>query len=121
MAEEVRNLAARSADAAKETTALIENAILKVEEGTNIASETADAFGNIVTGVDKVAHIVGNIANASNNQATSISQIDIGLAQVSKVVQINSATSEQSAAASEELAGQANILKEQIVQFQLRR
>lgn len=120
VAEEVRNLAARSAKAANETTSLIEGSINKVGKGTQIAKDTAKTLNSIVDGVDKVANLVENIAVASNEQATGIAQVNQGLEQVSKVVQTNSATAEQSAAASEELSGQANILKGSVEKFTLR-
>ena len=64
--------------------------------------------------------MVGDIAVASNEQATGIAQVDQGISQVSQVVQTNSATAQQSAAASEELSEQAGLLKERVVQFQLK-
>jgi methyl-accepting chemotaxis protein len=121
VAEEVRNLAARSANAAKETTELIEGSIKKVEGGTKIANETAVALGRIVDGVTKVANLVSDIAEASNEQAIGVAQINQGINQVSQVVQTNSATSEESAAASEELSSQAEMMKEQVGRFKLRK
>lgn len=120
VAEEVRNLAARSANAAKETTSLIEGSIKKVESGTNIANNTARALVEIVQGVTSAVTLVGEIATASNEQATAISQINIGVEQVSRVIQTNSATAQESAAASEELSSQSQLLKEMIGKFNLK-
>jgi methyl-accepting chemotaxis protein len=121
VAEEVRNLAARSADAAKETTAMIEGSIRKVEIGTNMANETASSLNQIVDGITQAAELVGEIAQASNEQASGVAQVNDGITQVSQVVQTNSATSEESAASSEELAGQAELLKQMVARFKLKR
>jgi len=121
VAEEVRNLAARSANAAKETTAMIEGSIKKVEGGTYIANETSLALKKIVEGVEKAANLVGDIALACSEQAVGIEQINQGIIQVSTVVQTNSSTSEESAAASEELSSQAELLKNQVSRFKLRK
>ncbi len=119
VAEEVRNLAARSANAAKETTVMIEGSISKVELGTKIANETAGALNKIVEGVSTVADLVGDIAVASNEQATAIAQVNQGIAGISEVTQMNTATAQQSAAASEELASQAELLRDRVNRFKL--
>ena len=120
VAEEVRTLAARSADAARETTEMIEGSIEKAEGGTRIARDTAKSLDEIVEGIEEVAELVEEIATASNEQASAIDQINQGILQVSDVVQMNSATSEESAAASEELSSQAGLLKDMVNKFKLK-
>lgn len=121
VADEVRNLASKSADASKSTAILIENSLKSVEKGTKIADETAQAMQSVVTGVKKVSDTIDNISKASKEQAHSIQQITLGIDQISSVVQTNSATAEQSAAASEELSGQAQMLKNLISKFTLKK
>ncbi len=118
VADEVRNLASKSAEAAKDTTVLIENSVHSVKNGTEIANHTAQSLQQIITGVSKASEVISEISKATNEQATSISQVTLGIDQVSSVVQTNSATSEESAASSEELNNQAQILKDLVDQFQ---
>ncbi len=119
VAEEVRSLAAKSAQAAKETTALIEGSVKKTQAGTRIADETSAALDRIVSEVAKAANLVKEIAIASNEQAASIQMLNSGITQVSTVVQNVAATSQESAAASEQLTGQASALKEAVSAFKL--
>lgn len=120
VAEQVGNLAARSAEAAKETTEYIEASIKKVHGGTKIVNETANSLLGIVSSSSQVADLVNEIAIASKNQATGILQINVGIDQVSKVIQSNSATAQESAAASTSLNDQINNLNKNISRFKLR-
>lgn len=119
VAEEVRNLAAKSAAAAAETAELIEDSIIKVEAGTKIANETAEALEKITTVVKQSGTIITDIAEASNYQATAIAQIDQAVEQVSQVVQTNSATSQECAAASVELSNQATRVRDLLTGFKI--
>lgn len=119
VADEVRNLAAKSAEASKNTAALIETSIRAVENGASIASATAESLQVSVAGAEEIVNLVEKINDASSEQASSIAQVSIGIDQISSVVQTNSATAEQSAAASEELSGQSNILKNLVAKFKL--
>lgn len=119
VADAVRNLARKSAEAAKDTTALIESSLLRVENGKKLAVSTNAAFDEVAINAEKILDMVAKIAGASEDQASSISRISQSMNQISDVVQMNSATSEESAAASQELSGQAGIMKSLISQFQL--
>ncbi|MCL1806757.1 MAG: methyl-accepting chemotaxis protein [Oscillospiraceae bacterium] len=120
VAEEVRNLAGKSSEAAKETGAMIADSIEKAELGTRIAEETAGSLTEIVAGINESSQIVGNIAVSSEEQSAGIAQINSGIDQVAKVVQQNSATAEQSAAASEEMSGESAVLEDLVSQFRLK-
>lgn len=120
VAEEVRNLAARSAKAASETTELIQAAMVRTENGVVVANETADALKAIVTSITEASELTDSIALASRKQAEEIEQVNHGLTMIDKVIQGNTASSEESAATSEQLSSQARVLKELISQFQLR-
>ncbi len=119
VAEEVRNLAQRSAGAAKETTELIEDSVKRIEVGSEIAEKTAGALEDIMEGVSKVTDLVSDISKASTEQVNGIEQINQSLEQIDQVTQTNTANAEESAAASEELSGQAEQLKHMVSRFKL--
>ncbi|CEP84196.1 methyl-accepting chemotaxis protein [Paraclostridium sordellii] len=120
VADEVRNLAAKSAEAAKNTEILIENSIEAVEKGTTIVDGTAKSLEKIIYTTNEATLLVDDIAKKSEEEASAINQVTVGVGQISEVVQTNSATSEESAAASEELTAQAHTLRELIENFNLK-
>ena len=107
VADEVRSLAQRSAQAARDTAALIEVAVEKTGEGTVRVNEVATAFSSITDSVTKVRGLVEQVSTASRQQSQGIDQIAQAVSQMEKVTQTTAATAEESAAASEELDAQA--------------
>ena len=87
MADEVRNLAMRAADAAKNTANLIEGTVKKVKTGSEIVTKTNEAFGKVAQSAKKVSELVGEISAASNEQAQGIEQVSKAVAEMDKVVQ----------------------------------
>jgi methyl-accepting chemotaxis protein len=120
VAEEVRSLAAKSAEAAKDTESLIADSITKAELGSQIADDTAASLAQIVTGIDESNMIVAEIAQSSENQSIGIDEIDKGIEQISQTVYKTSAMAEQSAGASQEISGQSDMLAELIGRFKLK-
>ena len=111
VADEVRNLAMRAADAAKNTSNLIEASVQKIEKGTTLVRTTAESFNKVEKDSAKVSSLVGSIATASDQQATGIDQINNAVNEMDKVTQANAANAEECASAAEELNAQAETMK----------
>ncbi len=120
VAEEVRNLAAKSSEAAKQTAALIDQASTDVAQGETLAAETAKALQNVSEKEKLVGGAIQQVEDASSKQTAAIEQITQGLSQVSAVVQTNAANAEESSASSEELAAQAKNLQKEVGKFRLK-
>ncbi len=120
VADEVRSLAGKSAEAAKTTTALIESTVVAIQNGRKLADQAAGSLNTVVDTSKSVDEKVRQIAKVSEEESYAVTQIAAGLEQISAVVQTNSATSEESAAASEELSGQAQMLKSLVNRFKLK-
>jgi len=119
VADEVRNLAGKSAEAAKQTTILIENSILAINKGTDLAKETGISLKKIVEKTKETSFLIEEIANASSHQTVSVNQIKSGIEQIASVTQENASTAELSAANSEELSGQSQVLNELVSKFKI--
>ena len=120
VADEVRSLAGQSAQAAKNTTALIEATIRAVTSGRALADNTAEALINVVKNSPVIVANINEISSATEEQASSVEQVLQGITQIANVIQTNSATAEESAAASEELSSQSQMLKLLIGRFHLK-
>lgn len=114
VAEEVRSLAIRAADAAKSTSALIENSINAVKRGSKLTKSTQDAFAANKDIAMKIALLVDEIEAASHEQAQGIEQINKAVVEMDTVIQRNAASAEEAASASEELNAQAAEMKSHV-------
>ena len=119
VATEVRALAQRSADAAKEIKALISASAQQVDAGVKLVGETGKALGRIVAQVAKLNRLVADIAASAQEQATGLNEVNTAVNQMDQVTQQNAAMVEQSTAASHGLAGEAHELARLVGQFQI--
>lgn len=119
VATEVRALAQRSAQAAKEISALIADSGTKIERGTGQARDAGRSMEQIVDSIRKVSTIVASISNASLEQAAGIEQVNKAVSQMDEVTQQNAALVEEAAAAAESLEDQAQHLQQQVARFKL--
>lgn len=117
VADEVRLLASKSSEAARNTTILIEDTLSAVENGTKIANETAVSLEAVFKAESVIGDMISKISDASEHQAEKINVIVESISNISDVIQTNSATSEESAAAAEELSSQSEVLKRDISEF----
>jgi methyl-accepting chemotaxis protein len=117
VAEEVRNLASKSAEAAKDTGGLIENSIQKSNLGLTLATGTASSLKEIVEGINENAALITKIATLSDEQTGAIKQIDIGVNQIAGIIQENSYKAEESASVSLEMCGKVNELENLLSDF----
>ena len=120
VADEVRNLASKSAEAAKETGHLIGDSRNRVKEGTEVVQLTEEALNAVAGLAAQTNELVGEISQSSAAQSQAISELVMGIDQISHVVQANSATSEESAASAQEMSAQADILARTVQRFKLR-
>ena len=119
VADEVRNLAEKVTAAAGETSSLLAHSSSLVENGENLSRETVEILKGLADKADFLGESMEKIRSASAEQVDAIQQINTGLTQVSSVVQTNAATAEESSASSEELAAQAQAMKDEISWIQL--
>lgn len=119
VADEVRSLASKSDQAAKQTKEMIERSMSNVERGSVLTDEVSHALDQTVVFAKEAVELMNQVTENIVTETTSIHQVTEGTDQISSVVQTNSATAEESAAASEELSGQAHLLKELVARFTL--
>ena len=117
VADEVRNLAIRAAEAARNTSDLIEGTSQTIASGASLVERTNKGFQAISASASKVGSLVAEIAAASTEQAQGVEQINNAVVDMDKVVQSNAATAEESASSSEEMIAQAGLLKEMVAEM----
>jgi methyl-accepting chemotaxis protein len=119
VASEVRNLASRSAEAARQIKMLIQDSVTKINDGANLVNESGRVLGDIVAGARQVTDVVGQIAASSRTQATGIEQLQSSLASMDDSTQQNSALVEEASAAAKALSEQAGRLTQLIERYQV--
>ena len=120
VAQEVRNLATRSKQAAKETTELIEGTVAKIGEGNKMAKNTAEFLERIVGDVREISVLIGEVSNRSAEQVHEIDKLDTEISKIHEVTTTNSLTAEEQASSSQELSKQSEILRGMVQEFRIR-
>jgi uncharacterized phage infection (PIP) family protein YhgE len=115
----VRNLAGRSADAAKEIKSLISSSVERVEQGTALVDQAGETMTEVVGSIRRVTDIMGEISAASAEQSSGVTQVGTAVSQMDQVTQQNAALVEESAAAAESLKSQAQQLVQAVAVFKL--
>ena len=119
VADEVRNLATKSQEAANNTNTLISGTVKAVNAGVDIAQRTAEIMGEVISQTQQTNEIIGEINTAAAAQAEAVTQVSLGISDISSVISQNSATAEETAASCQELASQSNLLKSQVDMFKV--
>ncbi len=119
VADEVRSLAGRSLNAAKDTSSLIDDTIHKINESAKTAQLTAESLQKVVSDTDTVSAMISDIFTSAKEQKENISKIVSSIEQISYVVQRNSSTSEESASAAQELNSQSEVLAQMVSNFEI--
>lgn len=119
VADQIRKLAEQSAQSAVDTRKLIEASISEVDSGGVITKDTAAYLDKVMEGLDEILSAVGDVRQASDRQAAAMKEIEIGVSQISQVVESNSAAAQETSATSEELSAQSESLNSLVDQFKL--
>ena len=121
VAEEVRSLANRSQNAAKETETLIEGSVEKATEGTKIANKTASTLHEIIEQVSEISTLINGVATSSEGQESAVEQISTGVQKISAIAESNSTTSEATVSSAETLNSQTKSFKHMMSSFKIKR
>ena len=114
VADEVRNLAMRAADAARNTSDLIEGTVLRIKTGSALVEETSATFNSAAQATDRIGTIIEEMAGSAGEQAKAIDQVTTAIHEIDRVTQSNAASAEEAAAASEQLAAQSEVMKNSV-------
>ncbi|ADH86354.1 methyl-accepting chemotaxis protein [Desulfurivibrio alkaliphilus] len=114
VADEVRNLAMRAAEAAKNTSSLIDGTVGKIQSGSSLVDETSGSFKTTTESIGKISTLIREIAESSAEQSKAVAQVNSAVLEIDTVIQRTAATAEESASASEQLSAQSAVLQEMV-------